>query len=122
MFPYSKLAELQQITGLPREENLVFLKRLSGWIDKNGHTKTSLAKGITTILKQIKNKKREKKKKLELTGIKNKVLIKYSDEIISYHHQGLGARRISNLMYELHKAKISHSTIHRFLKKVLENG
>jgi len=121
MFPYSKLKELGEITGLPREENLVFLKRLSGWIQKNGHTKTSLAKGITTILKQIKNKKIEKKKKLELTGIKNKVLIKYSDEIISYHHQGLGARRISNLMYELHKAKISHSTIHRFLKKV-ENG
>ena len=121
MFPYGKLKELGEMTGLTKEENIIFLKRLSGWIERNGHAKASLIKGITTILKQIKNQKKEKKKKLELNGVKNKLLIKYADEIISYHRQGLGARKISNLLYELHKAKISHSTIYRFLKKV-ENG
>jgi hypothetical protein len=122
MFPYAKLKELSEITRLTKEENIIFLKRLSGWIDKNGYTKTSLIKGITTILRQIKSQQKEKKKKLELNGITNRLLIKYSDEIISYHNQGLGARRIAGLLYELHKAKISHSTIYRFLKKVLKNG
>jgi len=124
MFPYSKLAELQQITGLPRKENIVFLKRLSGWIQKNGHTKTSLIKGITLIYKQLhkhQEVKKEEIKKIKLTGIKNKILLKYATEILELHKQGLGARRISQILFETHRAKISHSSIYRFLKKV-ENG
>jgi len=125
MFPYAKLKDLQELLKLENKKDAeIFLIRLKGWIDKNGHTKTSLIKGITLIYKQLHKhqevKKEEELKKIKLTGIKNKILLKYATEILELHKQGLGARKISNVLYELHKAKISHSTIYRFLKA--QNG
>jgi len=124
MFPYAKLKDLQELLGLENKKDAeIFLVRLTGWIKKNGATKTSLIKGITLIHKQLQEKEKEKKeeiKKIKLTGIKNKILLKYATKILELHKQGLGARKISNVLYELHKAKISHSTIYRFLKA--QNG
>ena len=125
MFPYAKLKDLQELLGLENKKDAeIFLVRLTGWIKKNGATKTSLIKGITLIYKQLhkhQEVKKEEIKKIKLTGIKNKILLKYATEILELHKQGLGARRISQILFETHRAKISHSSIYRFLKKV-ENG
>ena len=102
---------------IKEEKNAVFfLKRLEGWINKNGNTSISIAKGINKILYDIYQKEKNETKKINLDGIKNPLIKKYAKEILELHNQGLGARRIQKHLYEAHRAKISHSSIYRYLK------
>ena len=103
------------------EKNAVlFLARLKGWIEKNGNTTISLAKGINKILNDIHEKEiqnAQKMKKINLENVKNPLLKKYASEIIELHNQGWGVRRIEKWLLEAHKAKISYSSIYRLLKQ-----
>ena len=117
MFPKTQIRPLMQILGIKEEKNAVFfLKRLEGWINKNGNTSISIAKGINKILYDIYQKEKNETKKINLDGIKNPLIKKYAKEILELHNQGLGARRIQKHLYEAHRAKISHSSIYRYLK------
>jgi hypothetical protein len=121
MLPKTQIKPLMKKLALKEEKSAVFfLKRLEGWIRANGHTDISLAKGINKILDDIHKKEIEKAqqiKKINLQNIKHPYLKKYGKEIIELHQQGWGVRRIQKWLWAAHKAKISHSSIHRFLKQ-----
>jgi len=128
MLPEQQIKSLMKNLEIKKEKNAVlFLSRLEGWIKANSSTKISLAKGINAILKDIHAKEIEKAKelkKINLEGIKNNLIIKYSREIIELHNKGWGARKIEKYLFEMHRAKISYSSIYRFLKqqKEVKNG
>ena len=124
MLPQTQLKALMLKLSIKDEKNAVlFLARLKGWIEKNGNTNISLAKGINKILDDIHQKeiqKAQETKKINLETIKNPLLKKYAKEIIELHNQGLGARRIEKWLWETHRAKISYSSIYRLLKQQKE--
>jgi len=128
MLPGQQIKSLKNLLGIKEEKNAVlFLARLEGWIKANGSTKISLAKGINAILRDIHNKeikKAQELKKINLEGIKNPILLKYSQKILELKEKGLGARKIEKYLFEMHRVKISYSSIYRFLKqqKEVENG
>jgi len=78
MLPRTQVKPLMKKLAIKEEKNIAyFLKRLEGWINKNGNTTISLAKGINKILDDIHQKE----------------------------------------IREAHRAKISHSSIYRFIKQ-----
>ncbi|MEO1923347.1 MAG: helix-turn-helix domain-containing protein [Nautiliaceae bacterium] len=121
MLPKTQIKPLMKKLGIKEEKNAVFfLARLEGWINKNGNTTISLAKGINRILEDIHQKeiqKAQELKKINLQKIKNPLLKKYAKEILELHLQGWGVRRIEKWLWEAHKAKISYSSIYRLLKQ-----
>jgi len=83
MLPRTQVKPLMKKLAIKEEKNIAyFLKRLEGWINKNGNTTISLAK-----------------------------------EIMELHNQGWGVRRIEKWLLEAHRARISHSSIYRFIKQ-----
>ena len=133
MLPRMKIKSLMKQLGIKEEKHIaLFLKRLEGWISKNGNTTISLLAGIDKILKDIHQKEiqeSQKIKEINLSGVKNPLIKKYAKEIIELHtEKEFGVRRIQTWLWENHRAKISHSSIHRFLKsqnltvKEQENG
>jgi len=134
MLPQTQVKPLMKKLAIKEEKHIpYFLKRLQGWIKKNGNTTISIAKGINKILDDIHQKeiqKAQELKKINLKGIKNKKLEKYASEIIElYTEKELGVRRIQQWLFDAHNAKISYSSIYRFLqsqnlirKKETENG
>jgi len=134
MLPQTQVKPLMKKLAIKEEKHIpYFLKRLQGWIEKNGNTTISIAKGINKILDDIHQKeiqKAQELKKINLKGIKNKKLEKYASEIIElYTEKELGVRRIQQWLFDAHNAKISYSSIYRFLqsqnlirKKETENG
>ena len=124
MLPRTQVKGIMKKLAIKDEKNAVlFLARLKGWIEKNGNTNISLAKGINKILDDIHQKeiqKAQETKKINLETIKNPLLKKYAKEIIELHNQGLGARRIEKWLWETHRAKISYSSIYRLLKQQKE--
>lgn len=110
---------------LSPEDAEELVKRLRGWIKSNGDSTKSIARGLGTILKNIRSKAIEQKKEhrgiLTLSGVKNPILLKYASKIIQLKEQGYGARRIAQHLKTFHNAKISHTTIHKFLKLQEEN-
>ncbi len=121
MLPQTQIKPLMKKLAIKDEKNAVlFLARLKGWIEKNGNTTISLAKGINKILNDIHEKEiqnAQKMKKINLENVKNPLLKKYASEIIELHNQGWGVRRIEKWLLEAHKAKISYSSIYRLLKQ-----
>jgi len=128
MLPEQQIKGLKNFLGIKEEKNaILFLARLEGWIKANKSTKISLVKGINAILKDIHKKETQQAqelKKINLEGVKNPILLKYSKEILELKAKGFGVRRIEKFLWETHRAKISYSTIYNFLKhqKEVENG
>jgi hypothetical protein len=124
MLPITQIKPLMKNLTIKEEKNAVFfLVRLKNWVEKNGNTTISIAKGINKILRDIHEKEikqAQKIKKINLENIKNPLLKKYSKEIIRLNQEeGLGVRKIEKWLWENHRAKISYSSIHRLLKKTL---
>jgi len=124
MLPQTQVKPLMKKLGIKEEKHIpYFLKRLQGWIEKNGNTTISIAKGINKILDDIHQKEIQKAKelkKINLENIKNPLLKKYSKEILELHNQGWGVRRIEKWLWETHRAKISYSSIYRLIKQQKE--
>jgi len=124
MLPQTQIKPLMKHLGIKKEENVVFfLGRLEGWIKKNGNSTISLMRGINKILQDIHQKEVEEAqqiKKINLENVKNPLILKYSSEILELNFKGFGARKIEKWLWENHKAKISNSSIYRFLKA--QNG
>jgi hypothetical protein len=120
-----QIQQLIKNLDLKNEKNAIFfLSRLEGWIKDNKSSKKALARGINKILNSIhqqeqeQEQKTEQLKKINLENIKNNFIIKYANLIIELNQkQGLGARKIEKYLWENHRAKVSHSTISRFLKQ-----
>ena len=121
MLPKTQIKPLMKKLAIKEEKNAVFfLARLKGWIEKNGNTTISLAKGINKILNDIHEKeikKAQELKKINLSKVKNRLIEKYANEIIElYTEKELGVRRIQQWLFDAHHAKISYSSIYRFLQ------
>ena len=120
MLPKTQIKKLQNLLSIKNEENaILFLSRLQNWIEKNGNSSYSLAKAINIILFDIHNQEIEQEKnnkKINLSNVKNKKIEKYASKIIELHQKGMGVRKISAYLFEMHRAKISYSSIYRFLK------
>jgi len=134
MLPQTQLKKAQRLLGIKKEENIIlFAKRLQGWIRRHGDATQSILRGINTILEDIHNQEIQKAKelkKINLENVKNPLLRKYANEIIELYQEDLGVRKISQILWENHRAKISYSTIYNFLsnqglirkKEKVENG
>ena len=121
MLPRTQIKALMRKLAIKEEENAnFFLRRLEGWIKANGNNTTSLAKGLNRILDDIHQREEQKAqeiKKINLDGIKNKLIAKYANEIVKlYTEKELGVTRIQDWLWEFHRAKISYSSIYRFLQ------
>jgi hypothetical protein len=119
-----QIQQLVRNLNLKNEKNAIFfLSRLEGWIRDNKSSKKALARGINKILNSIHEQEKQKEteqqvKKINLDNVKNNFIIKYANLIIELNQkQGLGARKIEKFLWENHKAKVSYSTIGRFLKQ-----
>ena len=122
MLPKPQIKGIMKKLGIKKETNTVyFLSRLEGWISNNGNTTISLAKGINKILGDINMKEfqeAEELKKLNLKNLKNNLIEKYANEIVElYTQKEFGVRKISKILWENHKAKVSYSSIYRFLNE-----
>jgi len=134
MLPQTQIKKAKSLLGIKEKENTIFFaKRLQGWIRQNGDATQSILKGINVILEDIHRQeieKAQKLKKINLKNVKNPLLQKYVNKIIAlYQEEGFGVRKISQILWETHRAKISYSTIYNFLssqnlirKKEKKNG
>jgi hypothetical protein len=124
MFVEKRAEKVKNLLNLQETENAkLFAIRLKNWIDANGNTTQSILKAIIVILQDLHKKEikeAQKIKKLNLEKIKNPILLKFGNEILNLHSQGLGSRKIAEY-FKLKNIKISHSTIYRFIKEQ-ENG
>jgi hypothetical protein len=124
MFVEKRAEKVKNLLNLQETENAkLFAIRLKHWIDANGNTTQSILKAIIVILQDLHKKEikeAQKIKKLNLEKIKNPILLKFGNEILNLHNQGLGSRKIAEY-FKLKNIKISHSTIYRFIKEQ-ENG
>jgi len=126
MFRERIIKRSQNLLGIKRADNVMFFaNRLKKWIEQNGNIEQSILKGINTILMDIHKREIEEAKeqvKINFTGVKHPILRKYGEKIVSLHMEGLGARRIKKILELEHRAKISHTAIHNFLKQQKEEN
>jgi len=121
--------ELAKLLLLKEEEIENFLKRYTYFLKKEQQkggnlTKTLTARGLVIILKDIREKREEKKKKNIFKNIKHKCLIKHKQKFIELTELGLGCKAISKYFKENLHCNV-HTTIQKalnLLKKGAENG
>ena len=122
----NSIRALQRFLAFKSEETtLRFLARLSGWIESKPNTQKSLLSALNLILRDLHHQEQEKAKKalkINLNDIKNPLLKKYASEILELHRNGRGVRTIERHLKLQHNAKISYSTIYRFLQQQSESG
>ena len=121
--------ELSKLLLLQEQEVEEFLKRYTYFLkkeqQKNGNlTKTLTAHGLVVILKDIREKREEKKKKNIFKNIKHKCLIKHKEKFLELANQGLGSKVISKYFSQNLGCKVSHTTVQKVLNllKGTENG
>jgi len=115
-----KEKEYYKLLGITEEEFTEFAKRFKHYLlTKNNITSLDIKRGFF-ILEDIKNKQIEKKieiiKELNFKSFKNLYVKKYNKDIVDAYRFGYGAKRISKMLKLEHNAKISPSTIERFIK------
>lgn len=121
--------ELSKLLLLQEQEVEEFLKRYTYFLkkeqQKNGNlTKTLTARGLVVILKDIREKREEQKKKNIFKHIKHKCLIKHKEKFLELANQGLGSKVISKYFSQVLGCKVSHTTVQKALNllKGAENG
>ena len=122
----NSVKSLKKFLAFKEEDTVIrFLARLQGWISSKPNTQKSLSNALNTILKDLHRAEAEnaqKVLKINLNSIKNPLLKKYASEILELHRSGHGVRYIEKFLQINHNAKISYSTIHRFLQQQSESG
>jgi hypothetical protein len=122
----NSIKSLQKLLAFKSEETtLRFLARLQGWVESKPLTQKSLLSALNTILKDLHHQEAENAKKqlkINLNSIKNPALKKYASEILELHRSGHGVRYIEKFLQTNHNAKISYSSIHRFLRQQEKNN
>jgi len=122
----NSIRALQKMLAFKEEQSVLrFLARLSGWIESKPLTQKSLLNALNLILKdlhRVEQENAQKALKINLNDIKNPLIKKYASEILELHRSGHGVRYIEKFLQINHNAKISYSTIHRFLQQQSESG
>jgi hypothetical protein len=123
------MKELSKLLLIKEEEVEEFIKRYTYFLKKEQQkggnlTKALTARGLVVILKDIKRKREENKKKNIFKNIKHKCLIKHKEKFLELANLGLGCKAISKYFKENLHCNISHTTIQKALNilKELENG
>ena len=121
--------ELSKLLLLQEQEIEEFLKRYTYFLrkeqQKTNLTTTLVARGLNLILKDIREKRKEKKQKNIFENIKHKCLIKHKEKFLELAKLGLGCKAISKYFEENLHCNISHTTIQKALnnlKKAKKNG
>ncbi len=133
MFDEKKISTLQKFFALKEINSAnLFSYRLKKFLEKNAKIKKTkngeeveinqgaIISGIIMILEDLHKKeeiKAKEKIKVNLSGIKHPVLKVYGIEIIGLYKEGLGARRIKQILEMKYNAKISHVAIYNFLRQ-----
>jgi len=108
---------------LTEAETRKLAKRIAKFIEKESQKTGEISDIIVLksffILNEIK-RERYSSQIINQALAKNKNLIieRYYKEIVNLHNKGWGARRIAKYLQTHHKVKISHTTIHKFLKEL----
>ena len=122
--------ELSKLLLLQEQEIEEFLKRYTYFLkvelekEKTNLTTTLTARGLNLILKNIREKRKEKKQKNIFKNIKHKCLIKHKEKFLELAKLGLGCKAISKYFKENLHCNVSHTTIQKALNllKGAENG
>lgn len=120
MFQKKKKENYEKLLGLNDDELTEFAKRFKHYLlAQKNITSTNIIKGLF-ILEDIKDKQIKKKveevQELNFKSFTNQFIRKYHKDIIDAYRFGYGAKRISKILLVDHNAKVSASTIERFLK------
>ena len=122
----NSILALKKFLAFKEEDTVIrFLARLQGWIESKPNTQKSLLNALNTILRDLHRVEQENAKKqlkINLNSIKNPALKKYANEILTLHNSGFGVRAIEKHLKLQHNAKISYSSIHRFLRQQEKNN
>jgi len=113
--------ELAKLLLLQEQEIEEFLKRYTYFLKKN-LTKTLTARGLVVILKDIREKREEKKKKNIFKNIKHKCLIKHKEKFLKLANLGLGSKRIAKYFKDTLHCSVSHTTIQKALNALKANN
>ena len=117
----NSIRALQKMLAFKEEQSVLrFLARLSGWIESKPNTQKSLLNALNTILRDLHSQEAENAKKqlkINIVGVKNPLIKKYANEILTLHNSGFGVRAIEKYLKLQHNVKISYGTIYRFLQQ-----
>jgi hypothetical protein len=117
----NSIRALQKMLAFKEEQSVLrFLARLQGWVESKPLTQKSLVNGLNTILKdlhKIEQENAKKQLKINIVGVKNPLIKKYANEILTLHNSGFGVRAIEKYLKLQHNVKISYGTIYRFLQQ-----
>ena len=117
----NSIRALQNTLAFKEEQSVLrFLARLQGWLQQKPLTQKSLLNALNTILRdlhRVEQKNAKKQLKVNLNGIKNQLIKKYANEILTLHNSGSGVRSIEKTLKLKHNIKISYGTIYRFLQQ-----
>jgi len=119
--------ELAKLLLLQEQEIEEFLKRYTYFLKKEQQkggnlTKTLTARGLVVILKDIREKREEKKKKNIFKNIKHKCLIKHKEKFLKLANLGLGSKRIAKYFKDTLHCSVSHTTIQKALNALKANN
>ncbi len=129
MFNEKKIKTLQKLFALKEINNAnLFGYRLKKFLEANAKIKKGkveinqgiVISGIIMILEDLHKREKTqaiKKIKVNLKGIKHPVLRVHGSEILELYQEGLGARRIKQILEMKYNSKISHVAIHNFLRQ-----
>ena len=129
MFDEKKIKTLQKLFALKKMNNAnLFSYRLKKFLEANSKVKKgkieieqgAIISGIIMILEDLHKREKTqaiKKIKVNLKGIKHPVLRVHGSEILELYQEGLGARRIKQILEMKYNSKISHVAIHNFLRQ-----
>ena len=120
---------LAELLFLKHEEVEEFLKRYTSFLSseqrKGGNlTKTLVKNGLVLVLKDLRNKRKEKTKQNIFKNIKHKCLVSHKEKFLELLKMGLGSKAISKYFTNTLQCKVSHVTIQKAINilKGSENG
>ena len=117
---------LSELLFLKPEEEEEFLKRYTSFLSneqrKGGNlTKTLVKNGLVLVLKDLRNKKKEKIKQNIFKNIKHKCLVSHKEKFLELLKMGLGSKAISKYFTNTLRCKVTHVTIQKVIN-LLKNG
>jgi len=120
--------EISKLILLKEQEVEEFLKRYTYFLkgelqkEKTNLTTTLVARGLNLILKDIREKRKEKKQKNIFKNIKHKCLIKHKEKFLELAKLNLGCKAISKYFLQNLGCKVSHTTIQKALNNLKAKG
>lgn len=116
MFTQKRKEYYSKILGFKNAEDFeTFSKRYMKFLEKQPLTKNRVMSGFF-ILIEIQKKAHKNRSLVNLDGIKNQYVKKYSNEILELRKKGSGSQSIVKYLYENHRVSVSRGTIEKFYK------